>query len=590
MTKSTTGAEYCPESIPASPVAGTTGQGLAFELDPMIASGNATLSPASSLIGNYTSSVSLANLQGYGNLKGTYVDVISDKCNESYGSYSDSNDFRYPHSDERFAEVMSYYHGNRFRSELAASSSLLPASTFLMIANCNVKDNAYYSPPYGSQPPFLCMGYSSTYSATTSFSDDAEVIYHEMQHGVTGHAYSMSEDFNKLNFDEAGTMNEAISDFVALMQSDAALVSPFANTDFSRWSLGQFFSTNSERGASKCPLWAAGYSGGCTYFNKSASGFSSLNRYVSFSYPDGLGWPYAGPATGATLKSVYQDPYASFEEIHQAAPVFSGALFDIFLAIKASSGDGPATKRRLIRLVVETIKTLPKYSVSNPSPVTMPLFATSLLSVASGSTAGTFSGSEQTAMSSALSARGLTNLTSIADGWAAKGPGGIAVQAGTFYYETASTSGVRNYKMSPGDTGMLWFDVMNSQSTTAAAPLLKVTISDSTKATFVNNLAKNPGYINSTTAFVRYSKINGSAIVTAMNTGSAAQQTGITNSYFGPAVGAGVVPFGVNQDTALYVSIPSGAGTGSSVTFTVEVDTANKTSATSSVTFPVTIQ
>jgi len=331
----------------------------------------------------------------------------------NYGARSDTNNFSYAHSDERFNEVMTYHHGNVFRSELSASSALYPTGSFLMIANCDVNDNAYYSMGINSSGvliPYVCMGKSTAFPTTTTFSDDSEVIVHELQHGVTGAAYSVIEDFNKFDYDEAGTMNEAISDFVALMQADAEIVAPFKNTDFSRWALGQFFGASYLRGAAKCPIWTPDYPT-CANFSKTSTGFSASATRVSFAYPDGLGWPYAGPAASATLKLVtngdatHSDYSSGFEEIHQAAPVFTGALFDVFLAIKASSGDGPGTKRRLLRLLMETIKGLPKYSTANPSPVTMPGFATNMLAIAAGVTAGAFTRREQTAMATALAAR-----------------------------------------------------------------------------------------------------------------------------------------------------------------------------------------
>ncbi len=575
-------SSYCQCGTPTVTVAGTTGTGKAFILDPMNDSGNAVLSPASSTIGNFTSSVSLTNLTGLGVLKGSYVDVVTDACKMNYGARSNSNDFNFSRSDARFNEVMTYYHGNKFRSELQASSSLYPTGSFLMIANCNVTDNAYYTigtNSAGATVPFVCMGKSKTYSATTTFSDDAEVITHEMQHGVTAAAYSATEDFNKLIYDEAGAMNEAISDFVALMQADADVVSPFKNTDFSRWALGQFFSSSLLRGAAKCPIWTPDYPT-CSNYSKSSTGFSASARRVSFAYPDGLGWPYAGPSASATLKSVWTTN-TGFEQIHQTSPIFTGALFDIFLDLKAASGDGPTSKRRLLRLLMETIKGLPKYSVSNPSPVTMPGFATAMIALAAGSTAGTFTAPEQTIISNDFSARGLTGIPVVVDGWASVGAGSTA--AAGIYFQESTAVGVKDNRLKAGETGYIWFDIANSSANTAAAPLIKVTSSDS-RVRFSNSSA-NPGYISSTVAFIRYGKINGSTIVTQMNNGTGVQNTGMTNSYFG-----GTSLYGVNSDTALLIEIASGTPGGTVVNFTVEVDPVNKQTTKSTLTFPVTLQ
>jgi hypothetical protein len=564
-------------------IAGSTGTGTVFTLDPLISSGNASLSPGSSTLGSFTSSVTLPNLLGYGVLKGTYVDVLTDKCGESYGAFSTSNNFQYAHGDDRFAEVMNYHYGNQYRADLAASSALYPSGSFKMIANCNVDDNAFYTQDYDSHgvlTDFVCIGRSTTYSSTTSFSEDGAVMMHELQHGTTGHAYSSTEDFNKFAFDEAGAVNEALSDFVGLMQSDPEVVAPFKNFEFSRWALGLLFSQSAMRGAAKCPVWTADYPT-CANFSKTpASGFSESAKRISFAYPDGLGWPYAGPAAGSTLAHVWSTNLG-FEEIHQTAPIITGALWDIYDSIKTSSGDEAGTRRRMQLLLMETIKTLPKASAADPSPVTMPVLATKLLAMAAAGTGGTFSGAEQTTMATLLAARGLTGIPTVADGFASVGPNGVAGHPGLFFYETVAV-GVANYRMHAGESGMLWFDIANSSANTAAAPLIKVTSSDS-RIKF-SGVSKNPGYVSDTVAFIRYGKINGSSIVTAMNNGGATH-TGITNSYFN-----GSSLTGVNTSTALFIEISAGTPVGTNFNFTVDVTPANKASATSTVVFPVTLQ
>lgn len=581
---STTGlAAYCPESVGSTPIAGTTGSGKVFAVDPLVSSGNASLSPGSSTLGNFTSTTTLRNLYGYGVLKGTYADVITDMCGESYGAYSASNDFRYEHGDDRFAEVMNYHYGDQFREDLANSSSLYPTGSFIMIANCDVTDNAFYSQGInssGALVDFVCMGKSSNYPTTTSFSEDGEVMVHELQHATTGHAYSAVEDFNKFDYDEAGAINEALSDFVALMQADPEIVSPFKNFEFSRWALGLLFDESVMRGAGKCPVWTADYPT-CASFSKTTAGFSESAKRISFAYPDGLGWPYAGPAAGATLRTVWTTNLG-FEEIHQTAPIITGAMWDIYEAIKTDSGNSVTSRRRLQRLLMETIKTLPKANASDPSPVTMPVLADKLILMAATVTAGVFTVPEQTMISNALLARGLISIPAVADGFASVGPNGVAGHAGLFFYETTAV-GPANNRMHAGEKGMLWFDIANSSANTAAAPLIKVTSSDS-RIKF-SGPSKNPGYVSDTVAFIRYSKINGSGIVTQMNNGAGPTHTGITNSYFN-----GTSLYGVNSETALFIEVAAGTPVGTNFNFTLEITPANKTSAASTVPFAVTLQ
>jgi hypothetical protein len=555
----------------------------------MVSSGNVSLSPGSSNLDSYATNATLTNLQGYGVLKGSFVYVVTDRCpaangEPEYGAFSASNDFRYAHSDERFAETMNYHYGTQLRSELDAAGALYPTASFQMIANCDLEDNAYYHQKIvgGTLVDYICMGRPSSYT-TTDFSDDAGVVVHELQHGTTGNAYSTVEDFNKLDYDEAGAINEAVSDFVALMQAEPDVASPFNAFDFSRWALGQFFGSSLMRGAAKCPVWTPDYPT-CGSFNKTSAGFSANSRRVSFAYPDGLGWPYAGFASTATLKTVWNST-SGFEEIHQTAPIITGALYDAYIALKASYGDATTARRKLLKLLIETIKILPKASASDPSPVTMPKFATDLLATMNGTLTATFTVGAKTAITTAMSARGLTGIPTVADGWASAGSNsGEVNHPGVFFYETTAV-GVRNYRMRAGEKGAVWFDLVNSDNDSVAAPLLKVVITGAGGKVRFSSASLNPGYVNSTTAFVRYGKINGTSYVSAVNdSGVGANNTGMTTGYFG-----GTSLYGVNTDTALYVEADSTAS-GQAFTFNVEVTSANQVTTPSSAIFSVTVQ
>src|SRR5690606_14740706 len=134
--------------------------------------------------------------------------------------------------------------------------------------------------------------------------------------------------------------------------------------------------------AAKCPVWTADYPT-CSNFSKTSTGFSAANQRVSFAYPDGLGWPYARPSSGANLGSVWYFDFDNndigshrvyFEEIHQTAPIITGALYDAYVGMKAGGAFGNAqdARRAMLKLLMETIKVLPKASAADPSPVTMP--------------------------------------------------------------------------------------------------------------------------------------------------------------------------------------------------------------------------
>src|SRR5690606_28098986 len=116
-------------------------------------------------------------------------------------------------------------------------------------------------------------------------------------------------------------------------------------------------------------------------------------------------------------------------------------------------------------------------------------------------------------VTTALSDRGLTSIPAVADGWASVGTGGSnAHHQGVYFYESV---GALNKRIEAGNRGYVWFDIVNGDADTAAAPLLKVTISGASgKVRFTTD---NLGYVSSTVAYVRYSKINGSSYVAAVN-------------------------------------------------------------------------
>ncbi|PJF37781.1 MAG: hypothetical protein CUN55_20330, partial [Phototrophicales bacterium] len=94
--------------------------------------------------------------------------------------------------------------------------------------------------------------------------DDAQVTLHELQHGMTVKSYSLSldEHLGELWYDEAGALNEGISDFVALVLSKEHVEAAGADFDvkeFSRWALGKYFGRDSTRGAHKCAKYSSDY-------------------------------------------------------------------------------------------------------------------------------------------------------------------------------------------------------------------------------------------------------------------------------------------------------------------------------------------
>ena len=503
---------YCTQQTPDAPITGTVGTGLTFDLDPMVSSKNQTLAPTSVNLGSYAASTPLEHLTGRGLLSGAYVDVVNGTCGGQHGAFDSSNQFNFPYGDPRFPEVMGYAYGDRFRAALDDANVLLPAHPVRVIATCNVKDNAYYSQALDSANnlvDFICLGTSSRVKGA-NFADDGEVTMHELEHATTTHAYSTTTDLNRLSYDEAGGINEGISDFMSLIFSEPLLPAGFDPKVFSRWALGSFFSRPSFRGAHRCPTYDPSFPN-CDSFRTDTSGFSGAQNHISFAYPDGMGWPYATTDSGPGIVKNEFLNFTAQEEIHNTATIASGTLFEIYEGLKSSHAGDPVAARKLAsKLMVEAMMRLPKPTDANPEPVNYRTFGAALSTATV--TLG-FSADDQAAIGRTLTERGLIGAPNLESGWAGVGPGS-SVNAGIRYIDVQPANGIRDEKFKPGDKGAVWFDLKNLSALTAGGISLDVTIVGSGIRFLDGNY--NYGYQSDSHANIYYGKVNGSAVVAAL--------------------------------------------------------------------------
>lgn len=571
-----------------------------FHPDPMVESGNPVLSPTSSTVGNFARSVTLQNLTGKGVLEGSYVTVIDGQsCAYDFNAYSETGEFEFDHSNKAFQEVTAYYAGDRFRSELAAVNALLPAGSETIVSNCMDEDNAYYQRYLlnnGSIYGEVCLG-NSQESHGAFYADDAGVVVHELQHGTTGSAYSATQDLNQFFYDEAGSLNEAISDFMAMTLLEPETVGGFDPRIFSRWALGSFFGADSyNRGGHKCPEYDATFPT-CSGFALGAAGFDAATNRASYAYPDGLSWKFAkdfaGP--GFLQGAFYGNP--SHEQIHNNAPLMAGALYDVYEGIKAENGGNAQTSfRKAAKLVIESLKLATKPTVENRTPVTFRSFSSTIVSTASllGYTSG-----EISAITTALTARGLVGGSTLSAGWASVGTGSTeapgvkiidnpntlkswlaqAYGSGASSVITHTTATGLNNRLNAGEVVAIWFDIKNDSTLTAGGINVRAESLD-TDVTFLSG-DYNLGFISSSTAQIQYSKVNGSAIVTALGTGSGAYSIATENRYFktNPY-------YSSTYRTTLWMKARSGAPAKS---VTVRLTLTPSNGAQTTVDFPVTI-
>lgn len=566
-------------------VTGDSGQAFAFTPDPISSSGDRSLSPGDLSLDSYKTPVSLARLGGRGVLEGLYVDVRDGlTCSEGFGAYSDKNDFVYAYSDARFQQAMSYYSGDTYRAFLDSVGYLEPKAPVKIVAHCMKQDNAYFIrgiDSSGQTVGKVCLGDSEA-TPGASYADDAAVVMHELQHATTLESYSSQQSLNQFFFDEAGALNEAVSDAMTLMQ-----IAPSVKTDsmvFSPWALGSFIpGRNGVRGVHRCPQYDPTYPG-CSSFRSDASGFSADQNSISYVYPDGMGWPYANNFTApGYLRSVFET-YTGQEEIHDAGMVMSGAIWDIYGVIRGNHGGNASVAQSLVsKVVLEAIRHLPKPSAGSLSPVTFRGFAEQMVNVAGAVGMGS---ADQNSLVAALTARGLYGGPLLSSGWAAIGTGSdptpgmrietsparlkswlLMIGADPAVINQGIDTGL-NGKLDAGEGAVIWLDIMNNSALTAGG--LKLTVTSLNPNVIILNSMYNAGYMSQSQTQIRYSKVNGTAIVSALSSSNPTYHVATGNSYFKTN------PFYKDSyRTGVWIKVSTAAAKGEAANFKVDIEPTN---------------
>ena len=582
-------ADFCATDSSYQPSANTAAA-YAFQPDPMVRSGVQNFSPRTARYDDLRDQVALSHLGGNSVLEGSYVDVRNGlRCQGGYGANDPKGRFLYSHSDSRFQEAMTYYYGDSYRSFLDSLGTgiLQPTTPVEIWAHCTNQDNAFFARfPDGKE--LVCLG-DSVASPGSSYSDDGEVTVHELEHATTIHTYSPTGDsLGYFWYDEAGALNEAISDFMSLMYMAPQIPSAFDPQLFSRWALGTFRPGQSgARGTRKCPMYDSSYPN-CDGF---PGAFSANSNHISYSYPDGLGWPYANnfPAPGYVRAAF---AYPAQEEIHDADIIAAGAMWDVYENIKSQHGGNVAVAQATTaRLILHTIANLPKPGAfsGNPSPVDFQTFGAVMLTQAATE--------DSTAVTAALTQRGLVGWTPLPSAWADVGLGSSPTAGVKVIDDPAIlkpwlersgldpnvvSQGVGNGRLEPGKTVAIWFDIKNNAALTAGNPRVVVQISPPDSSTVFLNGRYNAGAISPSQAEIHYGKINGTNIVQALSSQDMTLNVPTGNSYFqtDPA-------FGTSLRTAFWVQVSPAAVTGKTVIFHLQVTPSN--GPTGSVDFPVVI-
>ncbi len=562
-------ANCAPDSVLAAAAGASSwsasGSARLFSVDPRVAARNAVLSPGSLNLDTYASTLKIDRLTGTGVLAGKWVQVYDVmNCGEDFGPYNATEQYEYRKDDFRFQSAMTYSLGDRYREQLNQAGYLKPTGSVPMFAHCMKEDNSFFStePIKGSSNGLVCLG-DSVVASGNSYADDGTVAIHELQHATTTFTYPYPQGLNQLYYDEAGALNEAVSDFTALLFTEPMLPTGWDPKLFSRWALGAFYESWGEdhsRGAHFCPEYDPRFPT-CT---DSATRFSADQNRITYAYPDGMGWPYAQNYNGpGYVRSAFVGPISGQQEIHNAAALMLGALWDCYQALLVGRAATEA-RRMALQLVMETISHLPIPSSLNRTPVTYRAFAAGLIDAAQNYLHWT---SDVAGLQNALQKRGLYNVTTITDSsWLSVGTGapdsvgGIPV-AGVKIMDDreqltgwASAAGLNltvpqgpatnaNNRLDAGEIATIWFDLKNLDSQTAAGVLVDVVILDP-QVHFADGRARlrsggyttldflNPGRIAPDHAQIMYGKVNGSAIVSALQSANNSYNVPTGNTYF----------------------------------------------------------
>ncbi|MBI4870896.1 MAG: DVUA0089 family protein, partial [Candidatus Riflebacteria bacterium] len=199
-------------------------QGRVFDPNPVVVLGDTSIRDNSNqdlpVFGPAYSTVTLQGLDGSGYLRGQYADALTqqDRSNgNTYPvtrAYEPTQDFIYNRSDQRFEEVMCYYHLDSVQRFIQARGQVSNANNRVTTVNAHEGDflNAFYSPVTREL-------YFGDGGGTTDLAEDADVVVHEYGHAtqdnqVGGMSYS----------GETGGIMEGWADFLAGVYSSEKAV------------------------------------------------------------------------------------------------------------------------------------------------------------------------------------------------------------------------------------------------------------------------------------------------------------------------------------------------------------------------------
>lgn len=207
------------------------GQGKVFLPNPVVTSGSLSgltdkNDADSTALNNQLKTVTLKGLNGSGYLAGDYVTIAS-----KVKTYSASFQYNYTRSNDRFEDVMAYYHIDtlqRYIQQLGFNN--INNRSIKANVNTSTADNSFYSPSTKA----LTFG-----SGGVDDAEDAGVIAHEYGHSIQDNQVS---GFG--NSQEGGAMGEGFGDFLGATYEDAVSDTGYGKACIGEWDSTSYSSTN----------------------------------------------------------------------------------------------------------------------------------------------------------------------------------------------------------------------------------------------------------------------------------------------------------------------------------------------------------
>ena len=184
------------------------GTGLVFDPNAVAATGNTALTDnndqTSTALDNARTSVTLPRLDGSGFLRGDFVDARPG--NAANRASSGALNFNFTRNDDRFEEVMAYFHIDRVQNRIQSLGfTNVNNRRQVAIVNFNDQDNSFYSPGDGN----IRFG-----AGGVDDGEDGDIIAHEYGHSI------QDDQVPGFGGGDEGSMGEGFGDYLAASMSD----------------------------------------------------------------------------------------------------------------------------------------------------------------------------------------------------------------------------------------------------------------------------------------------------------------------------------------------------------------------------------